>query len=98
METVMKHICPPGIQISSYLRQQGHPVSTPCGGRGNCGKCRITVVEGELPVTTMDKIWLTEEELQNGVRLACQAMPEKEITIAVAALADCAAAPATYEK
>lgn len=54
-------------------------MTTPCGGRGSCGKCRIKVVEGELPVSTMDKTWLTEEELQNGVRLACQAMPEKEV-------------------
>ena len=38
-------------------------------------------MEGELPVSTMDKIWLTEEELQNGIRLACQAMPEKELVV-----------------
>ena len=77
----MKVICPSGVQISSYLREKGFIVSTPCGSRGNCGKCRVRVVEGELAVNSMDRVQLTEEEIDNGVRLACQAWPKSEVVV-----------------
>ena len=75
--------CPSGIQISSYIRQQGLTISTPCGGRGNCGKCRIKIINGWLPVMAMDRVQLSEDELEQGVRLACQAMPDKEVRIEI---------------
>ncbi len=77
----MEFICPPGIQLSAYIRSTGHSVSTPCGGRGNCGKCRVKVIEGDLKISTMDRIQLTEDELALGIRLACQAMPDQTVKI-----------------
>jgi len=45
-----------------------------CGGRGTCGKCRIILLEGELsPVTSNEREALSQEALQAGHRLACQA-------------------------
>ena len=73
--------CPPGIQLSAYIRSTGHSVSTPCGGRGNCGKCRVKVIEEDLKISTMDRIQLTEDELALGIRLACQAMPDQTVKI-----------------
>ena len=32
-----------GERLSEFLRRVGKPVSMPCGGRGDCGKCRVTV-------------------------------------------------------
>ena len=77
----MEFICPPGIQLSAYIRSTGHSVSTPCGGRGNCGKCRVKVIEGDLKISTMDRIQLTDDELALGIRLACQAMPDQTVKI-----------------
>ncbi len=77
----MEFICPPGIQLSAYIRSTGHSVSTPCGGRGNCGKCRVKVIEGDLKISTMDRIQLTEDELALGIRLACHAMPDQTVKI-----------------
>lgn len=45
-----------------------------CGGRGTCGKCRIQVTEGHLSVTTEDRQFFSEDELQAGFRLGCRAM------------------------
>ena len=73
--------CPAGIQISAFLRKKGIPVPTPCGGHGNCGKCKVRVIEGNLPVMSMDRVHLTEEERKCGVRLACQAMPKEPVKI-----------------
>ena len=77
----MELTCPPGIQLSAYIRSTGHSLSTPCGGRGNCGKCKVRVLDGELKISTMDRIQLTEDELSFGMRLACQAMPEQTVKI-----------------
>lgn len=73
--------CPGGVQISAYLRRQGVSVPTPCGGRGNCGKCIIRLIQGELPVSAMDRVHLSEEMLSSGYRLACQAMPQTDVVI-----------------
>ena len=79
----MELTCPPGIQLSAYIRSTGNSVPTPCGGRGNCGKCKVRVIDGELKISTMDRIQLTEEELSLGIRIACQAMPEKTVRIEI---------------
>ena len=79
----MELICPAGIQLSAYIRSKGCSVSTPCGGRGNCGRCKVKVLEGELKISAMDRIQLTDEELDEGIRLACQAMPEQTIKIEI---------------
>ena len=79
----MELTCPPGIQLSAYIRSTGHSLSTPCGGRGNCCKCRVKLIDGELKISTMDRIQLTEDELSIGIRLACQAMPEQTIKIEI---------------
>lgn len=43
-----------------------------CGGVGVCGKCRVTVLEGErTPPSEKEKLWLSDAELEGGIRLAC---------------------------
>ncbi len=58
-------------------------ISAVCGGTGRCGKCKIKVINGYLPVTTADTGYFTEEELQSGMRLACKAYPLEPIQIAL---------------
>ena len=44
-----------------------------CGGKGRCGKCKV-YVSGELsPLTQAEFSLLTQEEIDAGCRLACQA-------------------------
>ena len=45
---------------------------SPCGGEGNCGKCRVMVLEGECtPPAAEERVWLNTAELEQGIRLAC---------------------------
>ena len=76
-------VCHPDMQVSESIRRQGYSISTPCGGRGNCGKCKVRLIEGELPINTMDRVQLSEEELKQGIRLACQAKPKQEVRVEV---------------
>ena len=59
-------------------------VEFPCGGRGRCRRCRIRVLEGQLPVTAADRDLLAPEELQDGWRLACHARAEPGLTLEIA--------------
>lgn len=57
--------------FSTLINQKEHPLDAPCGGNGKCGKCRIKVIEGEIPVTKREMMLLSKEELEKGIRLAC---------------------------
>lgn len=65
------------------LRNQMSGIQAPCGGRGSCGKCRVQVLEGELPVTAEDEKIFSMEELREGWRLACQAYPQEDLTVRI---------------
>lgn len=47
-------------------------VSFDCGGNGVCGKCRIRVMSGWVPITEADRAFFSEKELEEGWRLACR--------------------------
>lgn len=74
-------ICPPGVRISDYLIKIGMKSSLPCGGQGTCGNCKIKVYAGNLPITDTDKAFLSELELDQNIRLACRAIPDKPVRI-----------------
>ena len=49
------------------------PVETVCAGKGTCGTCRVLIREVEVPLpNTHDRRRLSEQQLANGWRLACQ--------------------------
>jgi len=62
-----------GSRVLDIAAGEGIGIDGPCGGRGTCGKCRV-IAQGELsePVDA-ERRHLSEEELEAGVRLACQA-------------------------
>ncbi|MDY4191801.1 MAG: ASKHA domain-containing protein [Oscillospiraceae bacterium] len=72
-ENGMKIDCGGGKTVGEALREQ-KALFTPCGGRGICGKCKVRTLGGSwAPPTEEEKRLLSEEELAQGVRLACQA-------------------------
>lgn len=73
--------CKEGQSILDTLLENEIYASAACGGRGRCGKCRIRLLEGELPVTAGDRKLLKEEELEQGIRLSCLAYPKEDCVI-----------------
>ena len=51
----------------------------PCGGKGLCGRCKI--VAPTLPITEKDKAFISEADLERGIRLACDKVIDGEIEI-----------------
>ena len=58
----------------SILRREKIYFPLYCGGRGTCGKYRIRITEGSLPITTEDRQFFSEDELKAGYRLGCRAV------------------------
>lgn len=52
-----------------------------CAGRGTCGKCRVKVLKGHVPITDADRRFFSEKELQEGFVLSCKCIPTKELLI-----------------
>ncbi len=71
-----------GETVRDALYRAGVELDTPCNGQGICGKCLIRVENPELvPKTPHPDI--TPEQEAEGIRLACQLIPRKDITIYV---------------
>jgi uncharacterized 2Fe-2S/4Fe-4S cluster protein (DUF4445 family) len=58
-----------------------HGVEFPCGGRGDCGGCRVRVVRGEVACDPHDDGVVSAEDLRNGWRLACRCRVEGDVTL-----------------
>jgi 2Fe-2S ferredoxin len=56
-----------------------------CGGHASCLMCKVIVEEGRLaPPTALERRKLREEDLQRGIRLACQAKTtEQDCTLRI---------------
>lgn len=67
--------------VLEALTKADSSYSAVCGGIGRCGKCKIRILEGSLPVTESDRSHFTAEELEAGLRLACRAYPEEPVKV-----------------
>ncbi len=70
-----------GQSILRAAGSHGIHINATCGGKGNCGKCRIILKEGS--VSSKESGFLTEKELSQGVSLACQSFPETDIIVEI---------------
>lgn len=73
---------PRGATILDIAREAGINIRSICGGKGQCGKCRVIVQKGEVVLKGGEE-FLTREELERGYVLACSArcMSDCEILI-----------------
>ena len=68
-----------GSILRDILTKEGIPLDYPCGGKGSCRKCRVTVD----PPPASGKGNLKETEARDGVRLACQLALFEDCTVTV---------------
>ena len=62
-----------GQNLLELLQENNISVPAICQGNGTCGKCKIKLLSGSLPITEAERKILSEEELEQGIRLACKA-------------------------
>ncbi len=69
--------------LLDILRQRGYNVPALCGGNGTCGKCKIKIENQILDVKKAEQKHLSEEQINNGYRLACLHKPKEDMIIRV---------------
>jgi uncharacterized 2Fe-2S/4Fe-4S cluster protein (DUF4445 family) len=74
---------PGGTPVFDAASWNGIAIDSTCGGHGTCKKCKVRVVEGELPVSAVDPRAFTPDQLNDGWRLACRAPARGELVIEV---------------
>lgn len=70
-----------GQSLMELLIQNGYYISAVCGGKGRCGKCKVRVLKGAVPVTAEDEKFFNKDELNAGWRLSCLLYPTEDLTV-----------------
>ncbi len=72
-----------GRPLLNVLKDQQIFIPSACGGRGSCGLCKVTVLEGAGPLLPTETPWLTPEEQKANVRLSCQVKVKRDLRIQI---------------
>jgi uncharacterized 2Fe-2S/4Fe-4S cluster protein (DUF4445 family) len=70
-----------GETVLEGLQNTDLEVEGDCGGLGKCGKCKVKVLSTIGPPTKAEKELLDEEELKQGIRLACRTKVNHDLVI-----------------
>ncbi|MFP4662484.1 MAG: ASKHA domain-containing protein [Halanaerobiales bacterium] len=60
-----------GQNLLQILGENNFSISSPCGGNKSCGKCKVKLIAGEVPLTDSERELLSSTEIEKGIRLAC---------------------------
>ncbi|HEY2318713.1 MAG TPA: ASKHA domain-containing protein [Solirubrobacteraceae bacterium] len=74
---------PSGTPVFDAASWNGIAIDSTCGGHGTCKKCKVRVLSGEVPLSSVDPRAFTAEELREGWRLACRAPARDDLVIEV---------------
>jgi uncharacterized 2Fe-2S/4Fe-4S cluster protein (DUF4445 family) len=74
---------PSGTPIFDAASWNGIAIDSTCGGYGTCKKCKVKILEGEVPVGSVDPRAFTQSELDDGWRLACRAGAREDLVVQV---------------
>ena len=62
---------PTGVSAFDAASWNGVAIDSTCGGYGTCKKCRVKIVDGDIPPSKLDFRAFTQSEIDAGWRLAC---------------------------
>jgi uncharacterized 2Fe-2S/4Fe-4S cluster protein (DUF4445 family) len=72
----------PGTTLLEAAQLAGIDMVAACGGAGICGTCLVELIEGKLTEPTVSELdELSENQLNSGLRMACQAVPLSDIRV-----------------
>ncbi len=74
---------PVGGKLLGALADAGLFVSSPCGGSGSCGQCRVKVFEGGGAILPTETSHINKRDARDGYRLSCQVAVKQDMKIVV---------------
>ncbi len=75
-----------GSTLLGSLRSLGVPITSPCAGRGTCGKCLVKVIGGKEDLSTpssAERVLISDTMLEKDYRLACLARLKGDVTVLI---------------
>lgn len=72
-----------GHSLLDTLRSEKVFIPSACGGKGSCGYCKVKILSGGGPVLATEKPHLSQEELDQNIRLSCQCKVKEDIKIEI---------------
>jgi uncharacterized 2Fe-2S/4Fe-4S cluster protein (DUF4445 family) len=72
-----------GTTVFDAASWNGVAIDSTCGGHGTCKKCKVRIVSGHAPLSSVDPRAFSVEELKAGWRLACRAPAQEDLTVEV---------------
>ena len=79
--SVVEHFANAGDNLLELAREANVAIDAPCSGNASCGKCRVQLKKGELD--SKKTLHISEEEYQEGWRLACTSKICADVTVLV---------------
>lgn len=70
---------PTGTLISEAIQNTDLEIAQPCGGQGRCGRCAV-IIDG-TGARRRSTIRLSDDDIEAGYALACQAVIEGDVTV-----------------
>ncbi len=74
---------PSGTPVFDAASWNGIAIDSTCGGHGTCKKCKVRIVSGDMPLSSVDPRAFTTDELRDGWRLACRANARGDLVVEV---------------
>ena len=74
---------PIGGDLMHTLADQGIFLPSACGGKANCGQCKVQVLEGGGTILPTEKGFFNRKQVKDGYRLGCQVKIKDDIKIQV---------------
>lgn len=79
-----KILCESGENLLHILLENQVFIDNPCSGKGTCGKCKVKVESGNGGnVSETEQRFLKEEEIRNGIRLACLVTVKEDLELSL---------------
>lgn len=73
-----------GRSLRDILDSTSFRVRSGCPGTGACGLCRVKIATNEpIEPSLAERIYLSEQQIASGIRLACQIRPERDVEVTV---------------
>ncbi len=74
---------PSGTSLTEAAYKADINIPNFCGNRGKCGKCKVKILQQELPYTIQEELTLSPEERSIGIHLACQVDVSTDLVVEI---------------
>ena len=77
-----------GENLLELFQKTGFYLPSDCAGAGTCGKCIVKLKDYESPIQDIERKYLSEQQLRQGIRMSCCIFPDKDCSVEFISVAE----------